>query len=102
MISLAAFRIAGTVIATTVAFGVLFYLADLIRDSGRNEVWAKVDKTIETFNDGQGDANAKDAEERMLRQKLRSSRLLTATTVIKTEQTCKLTAEEATAIGAIQ
>lgn len=100
MISLAALRIAGVVVAASVALGVLYYLGDLIRDSGRNEVWAKVNATIDTANEETDAANADDAEARALKAKLRTAALLAASKVKGGE--CKLSAEEAETIGAIR
>lgn len=101
MISLAALRIAGVIVAATVALGALYYVVDLIRDAGRNEVWAKVNATIDTANEETDEANAEDAEARALRQRLRATALLTAAK-IKTTSQCVLTAEEALVIGAVQ
>lgn len=100
MISLAALRIAGAVVAATVALGVLYYVADLIREAGRNEVWATVNKAIESANVETAAANIQDANELAMREKLRASALAAAAKV--QGGPCKLTAEEATAIGAIR
>lgn len=73
---------------------------DAIGDAREAKVWAKVNSTIDAANEETDEANAEDAEARALRQKLRAKALLTSTTVIKTE--CKLTADEAVAIGAVR
>ena len=87
-------------VATLAAGGALYWLADAIGDAREAKVWAKIDETIKAANDETAEANETDAEKRALREKLRTSALIAAAKTKGTQ--CLLTADEATAIGAIR
>ncbi len=105
MLNLVALRFIIGVIGGIAGLALLYTAVDWIGDQREAKVWAQIDKTVTTFNEDQEADNTLDANERALRQRLRQAALLNAAAIGRRssqDNACLLTAEEATAIGAIK
>ncbi len=96
MISLAALRIAGFVVAAVTALGVLYYVADLIGDVREAKVRAEYVAAIDNANTDTVAAN--DAASKVAERdgRIRAKALADATAALTGK--CLLTAAEATAL----
>ncbi len=96
MISLAALRIAGFVVAAVTALGVLYYVADLIGDVREAKVRAEYEAAIDDANTGTAAANAAASKVAERDGRVRAQALAAATAALTGK--CLLTAAEATAL----
>ena len=100
MISLAALRIGGFVVAAVTALGVLWYLADLIGDVREAKVRAEYEAAIDAANTDTTAANAAASKVAERDGRIRAQALEAAKTALAGK--CPLTAAEALALTRVK